>query len=190
MSRRHTTTRSREESAQLQHAAEHTAPPQRRSAFIYLAALVVVAFFLLLLAYLQQQRNNAATIDSLQQSHSAVETLENLLAERDTLKEQSYALEDRIDALEGQLEAAQREQEGLKGDIQAAQSQADALNQLNLIRYYYNHNRYQDARDVITQNSGLEAALEAASRSLSAEAREVYDPLDAFRQLKSWLKLD
>lgn len=190
MSQRHTHTRSREDSAQLQHAAEHTSPP-RHSVFLYLAILALVAFALLLLAYLQQQRNNAAAIDSLQQSHSAVESLENLVAERDQLKENAYALEDQIAELEDKLKQAEQEQAGLKSAAQAAQAQTAALNSLSQIRYLYNHSRYQEAREIITQDSaGLEAALAQVSQALTDQERDIYDPLDAYRQFKSWLRVD
>lgn len=183
-------TRSREETAQLQHEAEHTSPSQRHSVFVYLAVLVLVAFFLLLLAYLQQQRNNKAAIDSLQQSHSAVESLENLIEERDQLKDQLSQLEDKLAQAEKERDQAQADGQSISKTAENYKSQRDALQILNQIRYLYNHNRYQEARGLIAAQPDLEDQLSAFSAALSDEAREVYDPLDSYQKLKSWLRVE
>ena len=189
MKRKNMETEATEDSSQLQHAAEHTSP-QRHSVFLYLTILALVAFALLLIAYFQQQRNNAAAIDSLQQSHSAVESLEHLLEEREQLKNSNTALENQVAELENQLAQAKKESEALRSDVLAAQAQTDALNLLSQVRNLYNHSRFQEARDIILQNSEMEAALEKVSRAMSDEARENYDPLEAFRLFKDWLNVE
>ena len=67
----------------------------RRSVLQYLAILFAAAFLLLLLTYVMQQRIERAQdqIDDLQaSSDSALQTLENIIAQRDQLKEENEAL--------------------------------------------------------------------------------------------------
>lgn len=187
MSREH----DREDQNRRQYEAEHTRPPrQRSSVFIYLVILVLAAFLLLLVAYLQQQRANKAAIDSIQQSHSAVESLENLMGERDALRAQVEGLEDQLSQAQQALSDAQTGQQGLAQTADDLQGQRDALQVLNQIRYLYNRARYQEARDLIEGHPDLEDRLRKAADALSQEARDVYDPLDAFGQLKGWLRMD
>lgn len=181
----------REDRNRRQYEAEHTRPPrQHSSVFVYLVILVLAAFFLLLVAYLQQQRNNKAAIDSLQQSSSAVESLENLMGERDALSAQVDGLQDQLREVQDQLKDAQEAQADLTRQAQDQAAVTDALQVLNQIRYLYNRGRYQEARDLIGANPDLATRLATASAALSDEDRAVYDPLDAFGQLKGWLKVD
>ena len=77
----------------LQHDAEHERPHKKNSVLFYLMILFAAAFLLLLLSYFMQQRVNQEALDDLEQtSNSAVESLENLIAERDALKLQVSAL--------------------------------------------------------------------------------------------------
>ena len=178
------------ESGNLQHQAEHTRVNRRINVMGYLAVLFVVAFLLLGFAYLQQQRNNKAAIDSLQQSHSAVESLENLIEERDQLKDQLSQLEDKLAQAEKERDQAQADGQSISKTAENYKSQRDALQILNQIRYLYNHNRYQEARDLIAAQPDLEDQLSAFSAALSDEAREVYDPLESYQKLKSWLRVE
>lgn len=80
--------------------------------------LFAAAFLLLLLSYFMQQRVNQEALDDLEQtSNSAVESLENLIAERDALKLQVSALEAERDTLQAEWEAsadtAQKARDGL-----------------------------------------------------------------------------
>ena len=87
----------------------------RRSVFQYLAILFAAAFLLLLLTYVMQQRVERAQdqIDDLQESsNSALQTLENIIAQRDQLKEENQTLNE-------ELEQAWQ-------DVQESQSQIDS----------------------------------------------------------------
>lgn len=87
----------------------------RRSVLQYLAILFAAAFLLLLLTYVMQQRIERAQdqIDDLQaSSDSALQTLENIIAERDKLKEENQTLNE-------ELEQAWQ-------DVQESQSQIDS----------------------------------------------------------------
>ena len=82
-----------EQRGALQHEAEHASPGKRNSVLIYLVILFAAAFLLLLLSYFMQQRANQEAMANLQQtSDSTVESLENMLQENESLKEQNEDL--------------------------------------------------------------------------------------------------
>lgn len=190
--------RDKEETSRLQYETEHTSPAQHHSVFIYLAILAAVAFLLLLMAYFMQQRTNETALNSLQQtSNSAVESLEGLIDERDKLQEQTAALEgqvERLTAQQAELERQLAEAEQARQDADAAKQDAldatqrlvDALNKLNRLRALYNDRRYTEAKAMLADQEAVqewEALLTRISESLTDAEREVYDPLEAFRDL-------
>jgi cell division protein FtsB len=65
----------------------------------YLLVLFAAAFLLLLLAYFQQQRINADTNNALQQSVSAVQSIQNLMTDNETLRSQVADLEEQVETL-------------------------------------------------------------------------------------------
>ena len=87
----------RRSSASLQHQAEHTRTRRRISVMGYLLVLFAAAFLLLLLAYFQQQRINADTSNALQQSVSAVQSIQNLMTDKVTLLSQLANLDELIE---------------------------------------------------------------------------------------------
>ena len=178
----------------LQHAAEHERPTRHNpSVILYLMILFAAAFLLLLMSFLMQNRSNQEAMDHLEAtSNSAMESLENRLKENEELKAQVAELEEENDALSAQLQEkaaqAQAEQEALTAVLQA-------LSDLNTLRSLYNQGRYSDARDFL---AGLETGpdgayvtetwLEAYRADYADPAQlEVYDPLEAWRDLVSWL---
>jgi len=172
----------------LQHEAEHTRPPKKGSIMGYLAILFAAAFLLLLMSYFMQQRTNQEAIDDLQQSSSsAVQSLENLIAERDRLKEEVAALEESREALQTELEQVRTDLSTAQAAASAAERQAEALNQLNQIRILYNQHRNREARELLALYPDLEEQLTAISNSLTEEEREIYDPLEAFQSFMEWL---
>ena len=178
----------------LRHEAEHERPARHSpSVILYLAILIAAAFLLLLMASLMQNRSNREAMDHLEEtSNSALESLENRLRENEELKARVAELEEENQALSVQLqeEAAQAEaeRETLTGVLQA-------LSDLNTLRGLYNQGRYSDARDFL---AGLETGpdgtyvtetwLETYRAGYADPAQlEVYDPLEAWRDLVSWL---
>lgn len=89
----------RRSSASLQHQAEHTRTRRRISVMGYLLVLFAAAFLLLLLAYFQQQRINTDTNNALQQSVSAVQSIQNLMTDNETLRSQVADLEEQVETL-------------------------------------------------------------------------------------------
>jgi len=178
----------------LQHDAEHERPHKKNSVLFYLMILFAAAFLLLLLSYFMQQRANQEALDDLEQtSNSAVESLENLIAERDALKLQVSALEAERDTLQAEWEASADTAQKARDGLMAAMDQVDALNKLNQLRTLYNQRRYSQARTLLAEweaaaPGALEASLQAVSDAMGPAERELYDPLEAYRQLSEWLE--
>ena len=184
----------RRQKGDLQHEAEHERPSKHSpSVILYLMILFAAAFLLLLMSFLMQNRSNREAMDHLEEtSNSAMESLENRLKENEELKAQVAELEEENQALSAQLQEgdaqAQAEQESLTAVLQA-------LSDLNTLRGLYNQGRYSDARDFL---AGLETGpdgtyvtetwLEKYRTDYADPAQlEVYDPLEAWRDLVSWL---
>ena len=178
----------------LQHDAEHERPSKHTpSVVLYLMILFAAAFLLLLMSFLMQNRSNREAMDHLEEtSNSAMESLENRLRENEELKAQVAQLEEENDKLTQQVQQAddqaRQEQEELTSVLQA-------LSDLNTLRGLYNQGRYSDARDFLagldTQADGsyvTETWLEKYRTDYADPAQlEVYDPLEAWRDLVSWL---
>ena len=175
----------------IQHQAEHTRPRKSPSILNYLAILFMVAFLLLFIAYFQQQRQSAqATDDAMKQSASALQSIQNLLAENDELRGQVEELENRLAGKDEALTEANRatQQEQLK--TQAAEDRVYALNCLNKLRYLYNNNRAA-ARNYLKE-LGSEAdrignLLAEVTAGMEAEELAIYDPKASWDQLIGWL---
>ncbi len=156
----------------------------------YLVILIAAAFVLLLMSYFMQQRANQEAYTNLEQtSSSAVESLNNLIAERDTLKGETQRLQEELDQSQ---EALASSQSATQAQQERADSQTLALNRLNQIRSLYNQREYTQARSLLTEweaaaPGAMEVHLAAISQSMSQEDRDIYDPLTAYQQLVEWL---
>lgn len=182
----------------LQHEAEHTRPPKRGGAVMgYLVVLFGAAFLLLLMSYFMQQRTNREALNDLRQtSNSAVESLDNLIAERNTLKEQVSALEEEIAGLESELEVAKSDTAQWRGRLDDANGIINALDSLNHVRALYNNRQNREARAYIAGLEQIEGIDETEyylqiyvnKAPPDSEWLEAYNPLEAWQQLKKWLE--
>ena len=178
-------------SGNLQHQAEHTRPPKVPSVLNYLVVLFMVAFLLLLMAYFQQQRQSAqATDDAMKQSTSALQSIQNLLAENEALRAQVEDLENQLADKDDELAQAIRSVQQEQLSTQAIQEQVNALNCLNKLRYLYNNNR--SAAKSYLAELGSEAdrirnLLGEVSAALDPEDLAIYDPKASWDQLVGWL---
>ena len=151
---------------------------------VYLMILFIAAFLLLLFAYFQQQRANEAALDNLQQtSNSAVQSIQQLMDENRTLKEQ---LEEIQSTQETEMAAAQ-------ALLAKQRAQVLALSRLNQLRALYNQGKYAAARTFLNDlgETGIQetvSTLEQISADMSEEERTIYDPLSAWQQLTGWLE--
>lgn len=101
----------------------------RRSLTFYLAILFAAALVLLLFAYLMQSRSSEATIDSLRESVSSLQNVQDLY-------NSALELQDEIDVLEGQITQQADDLESLQQQLTQLQDQLaetqDALTQEQL----------------------------------------------------------
>lgn len=162
----------------LQHQAEHTRVNRRINVMGYLAVLFVVAFLLLGFAYLQQQRINKETTDALKDSSSAFQSIQDLIAENETLRKQVEQLEEERDIAKSSAEA----NDAALTDAQAAVAAMDYFWQIDEA---YVRGRYTLCRQLIQalQDSGYEGALPNTKATdndrftPAARYAEIYDAL-------------
>ena len=153
----------------------------RRSVFQYLAILFAAAFLLLLLAYVMQQRVERAQdqIDDLQaSSDSALQTLENIIAERDKLKEEN-------EALSGDLQQAWQDVQQAQAQLEEQERSLQAMDWFWRIQRQFSRGYTSAARELAEafEASGLVDALpdtavaEPDGPSPAQQYQELYDLL-------------
>ena len=127
----------------------------QRSVFQYITVLFAAAFLLLLMTYMMQQRLNRAEINDLQQSsNSTLQTLENIIAERDQLRQEKQELSD-------QLEEALQEAETASSTIEAQERALQAMDWFWRIQRQFSRGYTGAARELAEQfeATGLVGAL-------------------------------
>ena len=117
----------KQERSRLQHEAEHEKPTKRNPVLFYLMILFAAAFLLLLMSFLMQRRANQEAIDNLQEtSNSATQSLQNTIAQNETLTKQVEDLQSAVSDnqqtirdQEDRLEELEQENEELTKSTQA-----------------------------------------------------------------------
>lgn len=152
---------SRRPSAELQHQAEHARTRQGPSVLAYLVVLFVVAFMLLLIAYFQQQRQNSqATDDAMKQSASALQSIQDLLAENERLRGE-------VTGLDAQVDRLTQEKGDLESSLQTYADKADAAGrQLVAMDYFW---RIQRLYSRGSRSAALNLAKEFEATNLPPE---------------------
>ena len=139
---------------------------------------------MLLMAYLMQQRANDAAIDSLQDSLTSFESIDELLNENQELRRENESLEDQAAELEEQLHQAQDSADSWrqKYDDQTQQqkeSQADARTWQALWRIEYSY-REGDLKACAEQYAALSASKDYAppkEGDVFSRFQEIFDEL-------------
>lgn len=162
------------ESGNLQHQAEHTRARRRPPVLTYLVVLFAVAFLLLLIAYFQQQRSNAEATDALKQSVSAVQSIQLLMEENESLKTQVKELEGQLSDAEAALTASESYAAGQEAAVKA-------MDYFWQIDEAYVRQRYSLCRQLIQElkASGYEGALP----STKATENDRFSPLDRYNEI-------
>lgn len=169
-------------SAELQHQAEHTQPRRRSSSvLIYLMAMFVVAFLLLLLAYFQQQRSSAeANDDAMKQSASALQSIQNLLAETETLRQEVGELEARVDSLTQEKNALEQSLQTHADQIDTAQRQLAAMDYFWRIQRLYSRGSRRSALELVKEFEATGLPQELPRTNLSGiEGTSPYEQYQA-----------
>lgn len=155
---------------------------RQKSVFQYITILFAAAFVLLLFTFMMERRQheilqqeNQAQIDNLQQSVSAVQSLQNLYDQNDALKEQVAELEDQVEALEQKLNDTSRQQ------ADRLAKTASAMDWFWQIDEAYVRGRYSLCRSLIQnlESAGLVDYLPKESTT----ANDRFSPYDRFQEI-------
>lgn len=175
----------KQDSAGLQHDAEHAKPGKRNPVLLYLVILFAAAFLLLLMSYRMQQRANSETISGLQKtSSSAVESLDLLIEERDALKTQVEELEKARQALEDELKQAEADLQNARKANDTQKQQLIAMDYFRRIQSFYTAGAYHSARIVIEsfQAAGLEDLLPTETYYQNKDS-SVLSPAEEYKKI-------
>lgn len=151
----------------------------QRSVFQYITVLFAAAFLLLLMTYMMQQRLNKAEIDNLQESsNSTLQTLENIIAERDQFRQENQELSD-------QLKQAVQEAETSAATVTKQEQALQAMDWFWRIQRQFSRGYTRAARELAEQfeATGLVDALpdvsyaEPDGPSPKQQYAELYDLL-------------
>lgn len=165
---------SRNDSKGPQRQAEHTRSHRQPPILSYLVILFAAAFLLLLLAYFQQQRTNSETSDALQKSVSAVGTIENMMNENESLRQEVEDLKSDYQGLKDQyLDEAQAHSQ-LEGQV-------IALDYLWRIQRSWDRGLREEALALVErfESSGLASSLPRTNPSQA----EGNSPMDQYNAL-------
>ena len=173
---------------------QRTSPQQRRqqSAMRYIAILFAAAFVLLLLTFLMERRQteaimqeNQAQIEDLQQSVSAVQSLKNLYAENEALKEQIAELETKNSRLETEKNTLSGYLTNVELTLDKAKQGLNAMDWFWQIDEAYAKGRYSLCRSLITSLD--EAGLTEYLPKESVTDNDRFSPADRLAEIREIL---
>lgn len=161
---------------------------RQQSVFQYIAVLFAAAFVLLLLTFLMERRQyerlqaeNQEQIDNLQQSVSAVQSLDNLYKENDALKEQVDALEERLEALQALQEKTEQDASSARQQQAVSQESLKAMDWFWQIDEAYVRGKYSQCRSLIRTLEEL-GLVESLPRE-SATDNGRFSPYDRYQEI-------
>ena len=161
---------------------------RQQSVFQYIAVLFAAAFVLLLLTFLMERRQyerlqaeNQEQIDNLQQSVSAVQSLDNLYKENDALKEQVDALKERLEALQALQEKTEQDASSARQQQAVSQESLKAMDWFWQIDEAYVRGKYSQCRSLIRTLEEL-GLVESLPRE-SATDNGRFSPYDRYQEI-------
>ena len=173
---------------------QRTSPKQRRqqSAMRYITILFAAAFVLMLFTYLMERRQNEALmqenqeqIEDLQQSVSAVQSLKNLYAENDTLKEQIAQLEEKASRLETEKNTLSGHVTNVELNLANAKKGLQAMDWFWQIDEAYAKGRYALCRSLIKSLDEAELTAYLPTESITDNGR--FSPADRLAEIRDVL---
>ncbi len=112
----------KEEAAHLQYETEHARPSAAKSVLPYMVILVAVAFILLIIAYFMQLRT-AESVEGLNQSANSFRTIDQLVEENRTLRDQAAQLQEELDRAEADRDALKAQLAGTQEELRVVKEQ-------------------------------------------------------------------
>lgn len=170
---------------------QRTTPQQRRqqSAMRYITILFAAAFVLLLFTFLMERRKtqaimqeNQAQIEDLQQNASAVQSLKNLYAENEALKEENAELERQNSRLEIEKNTLSGYITNVELSLDKAQKGLSAMDWFWQIDEAYAKGRYALCRSLITSLD--EAGLTEYLPKASITENDRFSPYDRLAEIR------
>lgn len=156
---------------------------KRGSVVGYLLILFAAAFLLLLMAFLMQQRSNEIAMNNLQQtSSSALDTLDNILAERDALKEQAKELEQALDKAQENYRLLE---ESFQDSVETSTAIVCAMDWLREIQGQYSARNYRAARELIRafEDNELPQYLPTGALHTGPDGNDATAPAAVYRDM-------
>ena len=178
-----------EEKHDLQRQADRAKPDHKHSVTSYLLILFGAALVLLLLAYLMQQRStNEQALSGIQQSISAMQSVQEVYEENGTLKEEINALGDQIAELEDQIRLMQDKIDRQDKENQAMEQQTADLQKSNQamdwfwqIDEAYVRGRYNLCKELVTRLNAAGLAEYLPRSSITENGR--FSPYDRYLEI-------
>ena len=170
---------------------QRTSPKQRRqqSAMRYITILFAAAFVLMLFTYLMERRQtealmqeNQEQIEDLQQSVSAVQSLKNLYAENDALKEQIAQLEEKTSRLETEKNTLSGHVTNVELNLANAKKGLQAMDWFWQIDEAYAKGKYALCRSLIESLDTAELTGYLPAESITDNGR--FSPADRLAEIR------
>ena len=170
---------------------QRTSPKQRRqqSAMRYITILFAAAFVLMLFTYLMERRQtealmqeNQEQIEDLQQSVSAVQSLKNLYAENDALKEQLAQLEEKNSRLETEKNTLSGHITNVELNLANAKKGLQAMDWFWQIDEAYAKGKYALCRSLIESLDTAELTGYLPTESITDNGR--FSPADRLAEIR------
>ena len=170
---------------------QRTSPKQRRqqSAMRYITILFAAAFVLMLFTYLMERRQtealmqeNQEQIEDLQQSVSAVQSLKNLYAENDALKEQLAQLEEKNSRLETEKNTLSGHVTNVELNLANAKKGLQAMDWFWQIDEAYAKGKYALCRSLIENLDTAELTGYLPTESITDNGR--FSPADRLAEIR------
>ena len=170
---------------------QRTSPKQRRqqSAMRYITILFAAAFVLMLFTYLMERRQNEVLmqenqeqIEDLQQSVSAVQSLKNLYAENDALKEQLAQLEEKNSRLETEKNTLSGHITNVELNLANAKKGLQAMDWFWQIDEAYAKGKYALCRSLIQSLDTAELTDYLPTESITDNGR--FSPADRLAEIR------
>lgn len=141
---------------------------KKQSVFIYLAILFAAAFLLLLLAYFMQQRTSEAALGSLRDTVTTFESLDELLDENQSLRQQLAQAEESLSQAETKQDQLEQENQGLTDARDEISNQLDHVLLLERLEYLCEAGQTEEAQTLLNESGNLSAIYAALDQNLTS----------------------